>query len=103
MISISWSLTPVESGSDAASPALGTAWGLSMHQELYLFVHEVGFTPQEALRAATSLNAKRFGFKDRGLIAEGRKADLLLIEGNPLEDIRDTLSLKAIWRDGYKL
>lgn len=91
------------SGTDAAGPALGTAWGLSMHQELYLYVHEAGFTPQEALRAATSLNAKRFGFKDRGLIEEGRKADLLLIEGNPLENIRDTLNLKSIWRDGHKL
>lgn len=74
-----------------------------MHQELYLFVHEAGFTPQEALHAATSLNAKRFGFNDRGLIAPGRKADLVLIEGNPLEDIRDSLNLKAIWRDGHKL
>ena len=91
------------SGTDAAGPALGTAWGLSMHQELYLFVHEAGFTPQEALHAATSLNAKPFGFNDRGLIAPGRKADLVLIEGNPLEDIRDTLNLKAIWRDGHKL
>ena len=74
-----------------------------MHHELYLFVHEIGFTPQEALRAATSLNAKRFGLNDRGLIAQGRKADLVLIEGNPLENIRDTLSLKAVWRDGHEL
>lgn len=66
-------------------------------------MHEAGFTPQEALRAVTSLNAKRFGLHDRGLIAQGRKADLVLIEGNPLENIRDTLNLKAIWRDGYKL
>ena len=74
-----------------------------MHHELYLFVHEAGFSPREALRAATSVTAKRFGLNDRGLIAEGRKADLLLVEGNPLEDIRDTLNLKAIWRDGHKL
>ena len=66
-------------------------------------MHEVGLTPQEALRAATSVTAKRFGLHDRGLIAQGRKADLLLIEGNPLENIRDTLSLKTIWRDGHEL
>lgn len=66
-------------------------------------MHEVGFTPQEALRAATGVIAKRFGLHDRGLIAQGRKADLLLIEGNPLENIRDTLSLKTIWRDGHEL
>lgn len=74
-----------------------------MHYELYLYVHEVGFTPQEALRAATSMNAKRFGFEDRGLIAEGRKADLVLVEGNPLVDIRDTLNLKKVWREGCEL
>lgn len=66
-------------------------------------MHEAGFSPQEALRAATSLNAKRFGLNDRGLIAPGRKADLVLIEGNPLKSIRDTMSIKAVWRDGYEL
>ena len=66
-------------------------------------MHEVGFSPQEALHAATSLNAKRFGLDDRGLIAAGRKADLVLIDGNPLENIHDTLSTKTIWRDGHEL
>ena len=91
------------SGSDAASPARGTAWGLSLHLELHYLVHECGFTPEEALRAATSVNARRFRFHDRGLIAVGRKADLLLIEGNPLESIGDMLNLKSIWRDGHEL
>lgn len=87
-------------GSDAATPALGTAWGASLHLELKLFVEECGFTPKEALRSATSLTAKRFGFADRGIIAEGKKADLLLVEGNPLEDIDHTLDIRAVWRDG---
>ncbi|KAK4996881.1 hypothetical protein LTR66_003609 [Elasticomyces elasticus] len=87
-------------GSDSAGPAVGTAWGLSMHHELSLFVNKCGFTPAEALRAATVLPAKRFGFTDRGRIAEGLKADLLLIEGNPLDDISKTLDLRAVWRDG---
>ena len=90
----------VNSGSDAAGPAVGTAWGLSMHHELSLFVNECGFTPAEALRSATYLNAKRFRFSDRGQIKEGLKADLLLVEGNPLEDIDHTLGLRAVWRDG---
>ena len=84
-------------------PALGTAYGLSLHHELYLLVHKAGFTPQEALHAATVLNAGRFRLHDRGILAEGRKADMLLVEGNPLEDIGNTLNLKGIWRDGYKL
>lgn len=62
-----------------------------------------GFTPEEALRAATSINAWRFRLEDRGLIALGRKADLLLVEGNPLEDIDNTLNVKGVWRNGHRL
>jgi imidazolonepropionase-like amidohydrolase len=71
-----------------------------MHHELYLFVHEVEMTPFEALRSATSLVAKRFQFEDRGRLAEGVNADLLLVEGNPLEDISTTLNIRGVWRDG---
>jgi imidazolonepropionase-like amidohydrolase len=88
------------SGSDAAGPAKGTAFGLSMHHELYLLVHEVGMTPAEALRSATSLVAKCFKFEDRGRLAEGLNADMLLVSGNPLEDINATLNIRGVWRDG---
>jgi imidazolonepropionase-like amidohydrolase len=71
-----------------------------MHHELYLFVHEVGMTPFEALQSATSLVAKCFKFNDRGRLAEGLNADLLLVEGNPLEDISTTLNIRGVWRDG---
>ncbi|CAO2650048.1 Nn.00g013400.m01.CDS01 [Neocucurbitaria sp. VM-36] len=87
-------------GSDSAGPAKGTAFGLSMHHELHLFVHKVGMSPQEALRSATSLVAKRFKFEDRGRLEEGLNADLLLVEGNPLEDIDTTLNIRGVWRDG---
>jgi len=88
------------SGSDAASPAVGTAWGLSAHHEMALFVHECGFTPKEALVAATSLPADRFNFSDRGRIREGLIADLLLVEGSPLDDIDHTLDIRAVWKSG---
>ena len=87
-------------GSDAAGPAKGTAFGLSMHHELSLFVNEVGMTPEEALRSATSLTAERFGFADRGKLDVGRNADLLLVEGNPLVEIDDTLNIRGVWREG---
>lgn len=87
-------------GSDSAGPAKGTAFGLSMHHELSLFVNEVKMRPEEALRSATSLTARRFGFDDRGLLEEGRNADLLLVEGNPLENIDDTLNIRGVWREG---
>lgn len=71
-----------------------------MHQELSLFVNECGFTPAEALRSATAAPAKRFHFSDRGQIKEGLRADLMLVEGNPLEDIDHTLDLRAVWAEG---
>jgi imidazolonepropionase-like amidohydrolase len=71
-----------------------------MHQELYLLVHKVGMTPEEALRSATSDVAKCFGFEDRGRIAEGLNADLVLVEGNPCEDIDASLNLRGVWREG---
>lgn len=88
------------SGSDAAGPAIGTAWGLTMHQEMALFVNKCGFTPEEALKSATSVTARRFKFQDRGRIAEGLRADLVLVEGNPLENIDHTLDLRAVWKGG---
>jgi imidazolonepropionase-like amidohydrolase len=57
-------------------------------------------TPEEALRSATSLTARRFRFLDRGRLVEGLKADLLLVEGNPLVDIDATLNVRGVWRDG---
>jgi imidazolonepropionase-like amidohydrolase len=88
------------SGSDSAGPGLGTAWGLSLHHELFLLVDKCGFTPLEALCSATSVTARRFGFNDRGRIAKGLKADLVLIEANPVADIDATLNLRGVWRDG---
>ena len=93
-------LTRHHSGSDSAGPAVGTAWGLSAHHEMHLFVNECGFTPTEALRSATSLPAERFNFSDRGLIKEGLRADLLLVNGNPMEDIDHTLDLRGVWTAG---
>jgi len=61
-------------------------------------VDKCGFTPIEALKSATSITAKRFGFSDRGRISEGLKADLVLVEGNACEDIDVTLNLRGVWR-----
>lgn len=49
-----------------------------------------GMTPLQALRSATTDAAELLGLDDRGLIAEGRLADLVAVPGNPLEDIRVT-------------
>jgi len=90
-------------GTDAAGIGVpGTAHGVSMHGELELLVR-AGLSPVQALRAATSLPARRFGLTDRGRIAPGLQADLLLVEGDPTREITATLSIAGIWRRGDKL
>lgn len=77
-------------------------FGANLHIELHLLVHRAGLTPLEALRATTSVTSKRFGWVDRGRIAPGLKTDLLLVEGNPMQDISDLLNIREIWRDGVR-
>ncbi|MCJ1287499.1 hypothetical protein MMC26_006851 [Xylographa opegraphella] len=73
--------------------------GESLHRELELLV-AAGLTNVDALRAATVLPTRFFGLKDRGAIEVGKRADLVLIEENPLEDIRATRSIVAVWCGG---
>jgi len=91
-------------GSDVSEPLPmlgGLAHGASLHHELQLLV-QAGFTPVEALRAATSVPARRFSLTDRGRIAPDMRADLLLVDGDPATTICDTLSTRAIWRRGVQ-
>jgi imidazolonepropionase-like amidohydrolase len=89
---------PLLAGSDAGNP--GTAHGPSLHHELALLV-EAGLTPLEALRSATSVPARAFGLEGRGCLQPGCRADLVLIDGNPLADIRDTVRIDAVWKNGF--
>jgi imidazolonepropionase-like amidohydrolase len=79
----------------------GLAHGASVHHELQLLVR-AGLTPVEALRAATSTTARRFGLIDRGRVAVGLRADLLLVDGDPTTNISDTLSIRDVWRRGTR-
>ena len=90
---------PVLAGTDAPSP--GLAHGLSLHRELELLVLS-GLTPSEALASATSEPARAFGFHDRGRIAEGLRADLLLVNGDPTVDIRATRDIVGVWKLGVQ-
>ena len=69
-------------------------WGL--HQELALFV-ECGLSPLEALQTATRNPAFYFGTqKDAGTIEEGKAADLVLLNADPLEDIHNTQAIAGV-------
>ena len=73
-----------------------------MHHELQMLV-AAGLTAVEALRAATSVPARRFGLADRGRVALGARADLLLVDGDPTTDVDATLSIRDVWRRGVRL
>ncbi len=86
-------------GTDAPAPSL--VHGLSLHHELELLVLS-GLTPLEALAAATSEPARAFGFHDRGRIAAGIRADLLLINGDPTVNITATRDIVGVWKLGVR-
>ncbi|WP_182902869.1 amidohydrolase family protein [Microbispora sp. H10830] len=75
--------------------------GVSMHRELALLT-EAGLTCEEALAAATAVPARLFALHDRGRIAPGLRADLLLVDGDPTRDITATRALREVWRRGVR-
>lgn len=91
---------PVLAGSDAPNP--GTAYGASLHQEIALLA-QAGLDANDALAAATAGPAETFGLEDRGRIAPGGRADLVLIEGDPRLGLTATLSIAAVIRNGERV
>ncbi|MGI8961466.1 MAG: amidohydrolase family protein [Bryobacteraceae bacterium] len=80
---------PIVAGTDQAIP------GYSLHRELELYA-EVGFTPLEALQASTIVAARAVGVeKESGSLEAGKRADVLLLNADPLVDIHNT---RAVWR-----
>ncbi|WP_338450063.1 DPP IV N-terminal domain-containing protein [Niallia oryzisoli] len=74
--------------------------GFSTHAEL-MAMTEYGMTPYEALRTATYYPAKKMGVEDDlGTIEEGKIADLVFVKGNPLENIKDTVNVQMVMKDG---
>jgi len=74
--------------------------GFSLHEELQRFV-TAGFTPAEALRTATLNPAKFFGMEDKlGTVEKGKLADLVLLDANPLDDIRNTQKIAGVVANG---
>ncbi|MDE0177165.1 MAG: amidohydrolase family protein [Gammaproteobacteria bacterium] len=90
---------PILAGTDASNP--GVTHGASLHRELAL-LGAAGMPNIDVLRAATANAADAFRLHDRGRIAEGKKADLVLVRGNPLQDLATTRDIVAIWKDGVR-
>lgn len=85
-------------GTDAPNP--GTGFGISMHGELRL-LERAGLSPAAALAAATAQAADAFGIEDRGRLARGRIADLLLVAGDLEGDLSRSTAIAGVWKDGF--
>jgi hypothetical protein len=89
---------PILAGTDTGNPFCFP--GFSLHDELALLVI-AGLTPVEALRSATLNPAKFFGLdQSLGTIEQGKIADLVLLDANPLLDIRNTQRINAVVSNG---
>jgi len=85
---------PIIAGTDEGIPAY------SVYRELELYV-KAGFTPMDALRAATAVAAQAMRVdKDLGTIATGKRADLLVLDANPLENISNVRTVRFVMKDG---
>ncbi len=92
---------PFLAGTDLSSAYVFA--GFSLHHELEMYV-QAGFTPLEALQAATRNPAIFLGeVKSRGTVEDGKIADLVLLEANPLENIRNTRRINAVVLNGRYL
>ncbi|MEQ1857801.1 MAG: amidohydrolase family protein [Longimicrobiales bacterium] len=74
-------------------------FGYTGHRELEIFVR-LGMTPMQALVAATSRPAARLGLTDMGMLAPGMAADFVVLDANPLDDIRNTRSISSVYLRG---
>ncbi|HXG64934.1 MAG TPA: amidohydrolase family protein [Blastocatellia bacterium] len=90
----------VRAGGKAQLGAHGQLQGLGAHWELWMF-QQGGLTPLEAIRCGTLYGAQYLGLdKDLGSLEPGKLADLMVMDKNPLENIRNTESIRFVMING---
>jgi imidazolonepropionase-like amidohydrolase len=92
---------PMVIGTDAG--VSGVVHGFAVHDEMSLFV-EAGFTPEEVLTSATRLPATWLGIDSEiGTVEVGKRADLILLDANPLSDVKNTRKIAGVFINGQWL
>ncbi|KAJ4298976.1 hypothetical protein N0V90_004220 [Kalmusia sp. IMI 367209] len=98
---------PILAGTDSVGQIEGAGGTLTLphretlHRELQLLV-DAGLSEAEAMNAATVLPATWHRIFDRGVIKEGKRADMLLLNSNPLVDIKNTMDIAKVWVQGIE-
>ncbi len=92
---------PVVMGTDTGAPT-GRFQGYFEHLELEYMV-QAGLTPMQTLVAATANVAKFVRAADLGTLEAGKSADLLVLNANPLDDIKNTRKIDAVYIGGNKI
>ena len=88
-------------GTDAGITARH-AFGWADHHEIARWV-ELGLTPAQAIAAATARPAELLGINDLGTLAVGKSADFIVLDANPLENIRNTRQIASVYLRGARL
>jgi hypothetical protein len=83
----------------SGAPVQGSLPGISMHTELELLVR-LGLSPREALAAATNNYCLQLGWNEMGQIAPGRRADILVVDGDPTQNIWNARRISGLIMDG---
>jgi hypothetical protein len=86
----------------SGASAMGTMAGISLHTEMELLVR-MGLSPREALAAATNNYSLEFGWNELGLLAPGRRADVLVLDADPTQNIWNARRISGIVMDGNVL
>jgi imidazolonepropionase-like amidohydrolase len=88
---------PIALGTDMwAFPGLG----VSVEMDLYV---QAGLSPSEAIRAATRTAAESLGLEDRGTLGPGMRADFLILDADPLADVRNVRSIRVLYKAGVRV
>jgi imidazolonepropionase-like amidohydrolase len=96
---------PILAGTDANSEPgapFQVPHGDSLHHEFELLL-DAGLSTIEVLNSSTKLPAEYFGLNDRGVIEVGKRADLLLLNENPILNIKATRSIQRVWCRGIEV
>ena len=88
-------------GTDAGISAK-YSFGFADHHEIGMYVR-LGLTPAEAIVAATSRPPEVLRIHDTGLLAKGKRADFIVLNANPLENIRNTREIDSVYLQGARL